>query len=97
MRKGTKKIQELFMNRIPGKVANSVVTIDTDGTAVMLLHGSKIAKLDAADKLYVTLAGYNTPTTRDRLNSLPGLSVHTAKGTAYLNGVAWDGSWILVN
>lgn len=72
--------------------SNTNVHADESG-ARMYLHGSKIAVLTADGKLSVTLAGYNTNVTRERLNGLPGVSVHTRKKQAYLNGEEWDGEW----
>jgi len=42
------------------------------------------------------LAGWNTNTTRERLNALNGVRVTTKKGQAYLNGEKWDGEWITI-
>lgn len=55
------------------------------------LHGNLIARQDKADaqnpNMQFTLAGWNTPTTRSRLNAL-GVRVYTKKGQAYANGFA---------
>lgn len=55
------------------------------------LHGNLIARQDKADaqnpNMRFTLAGWNTPTTRSRLNAL-GAKVYTRKGQAYANGFA---------
>lgn len=64
MRKITNQIVSAF---IAGK-SKSSGNSSTDGNA-MFLHGNKIAeKRDG--KLWVTLAGWNTPTTRERVNGL---------------------------
>lgn len=65
------------------------------------LHGNKIAEWnslfkDGNKKINITLAGWNTNTTRERLNGLPNVKVTTKLGQAYLNGKAWDGDWITV-
>lgn len=68
----------------------------------MFLHGNKIAehnslfKKDGNNSINITLAGWNTNTTRERLNGLQGVSVSTKKGQAYLNGEKWDGNWITI-
>lgn len=68
----------------------------------MFLHGNKIAehnsifKNDGNKSINITLAGWNTNTTRERLNGLSGVRVTTKQGQAYLNGVEWDGEWITV-
>ena len=52
----------------------------------MYLWGNKIAfKQDG--KLFVSLCGYNTNTTRERLNGLTGVSVCSKNFTPYINGV----------
>lgn len=65
------------------------------------LFGNKIAEFESMYKdgnknINITLAGWNTNTTRERLNGLDGVHVTTKKGQAYLNGVAWDGDWITI-
>ena len=68
----------------------------------IFLHGNKIAEFqslfpnDGNKNINITLAGWNTNTTRERLNGLTGVSVNTKQGQAYLNGKAWDGEWITV-
>lgn len=69
----------------------------------IFLHGNKIAEYqslftnDGNNNINITLAGWNTPTTRERLNGLQGVRVHTRKGQAYLNGKAWGGEWVTVS
>ena len=83
---------DAFMLKEPHR---TVLNTATDGTT-LTLHGNAIAQ-HRADGLYVTLAGWNTVTTRDRLGYLPGVNVCTVKNEPYLNGEAWDGEWIKVN
>ena len=49
------------------------------------------------DGLYITIGGWNTPTTKRRLNSLPKVSVYNKRKMLHLNGAPWDGSWIRVD
>ncbi len=92
MRKGTAKIQESFLNREPMCDNNTAVVV-LGKVALLALHGHPIARLDSKDNLSITLAGHNTAVTRERLNGLRGLQVHTSNGTAYLNGNPWNGKW----
>lgn len=74
-------------------------TVSSNSTSItivnMFLHGQLIAKKVIKDcinkppsqKVYISLAGYPTPTTRERLNGLEGVSVYQKKGKQYLNGV----------
>ena len=55
------------------------------GGMELVLHGNIIAR-DIGEGLEINLCGWNTPTTRERLNGLPGVNVHTRKGQAFLNG-----------
>jgi len=48
--------------------------------------------------MFVSLGGHNfTRTTQERLNALPRVSVRKAKGEVYLNGLKWDGKFVMVN
>jgi hypothetical protein len=51
----------------------------------LLLHGNNIARF-TPDGLEINLCGWNTSTTRDRLNGLPNVRIHTKQGQAFLNG-----------
>lgn len=56
------------------------------GGIYLKLHDNTIAvKLDDGT-IQVSLAGWNTKTTRERLNGIPGVSIHTVKGVPILNG-----------
>ena len=62
----------------------------------MFLHGNKIAeKRDGA--LWITNAGWNTVTTKERLNGLDGVTIFQRKHVWYLNGKEWCGEWVTVN
>lgn len=61
----------------------------------MYLHGNMIAKIEDGD-LFITTCGWNTPTTKERLNGLSGVRVNTKAYQLYLNGSPWDGDWIKV-
>jgi hypothetical protein len=66
MRKVTKETVGAFLAGKRRVVGN----MSTDG-AVLKLHGNTIAMIDPVTRnISVTLAGWNTPTTRDRLNGL---------------------------
>ena len=66
-------------------------------TALLLLHDNEIASygnINGEDKLRITTAGYETVTTRDRLNALPGVCIHQKNWKWYLNDFPWNGDWI---
>lgn len=64
----------------------------TDGES-LFLHGNKIAE-HREDGVYITTGGWNTVTTRERLNYFANVNVR--KGQLYVNGKPWDGDWIKV-
>ena len=68
--------------------------VDGEDHAVLYLHGCAIAKYPVArgaSALAITTAGWDTPTTLERLNGLP-VRVHS-RGTLWLNGRPWNGEW----
>ena len=85
MRKITKEAVDAFINCVNYKNSNTeVLTIGPD-SSMMLLHNNLIAS-KTPNGIKVSLAGWNTPTTRERLNGIPGVIIYTRKGQAYLNG-----------
>ena len=77
--------------------SNTSVEIDSDGEWILKLHGNAISRIADNGDLFVTTAGWNTPTTRERLNALNGVSVHQKNYQLYLNDKEWDGSWVKVS
>tara|TARA_R100000687_G_scaffold70018_1_gene59544 strand:- start:539 stop:895 length:357 start_codon:yes stop_codon:yes gene_type:complete len=65
MRQVSKQIAEAFYEGKPKTIGNS----HTDGNQVFL-HGNRIAWKVDNDKLAITLAGWPTVTTRERLNTI---------------------------
>ena len=91
MRKITREIVAAFMNRETKTIGNS----RTDKTT-LYLHGNAIAKHCLDGSMKITAAGWNTPTTRERLNGLPGVKVYVRNHQLYLNDRPWDGKWTKV-
>ena len=77
--------------------SNTSVEIDSDGEWILKLHGNAISRIADNGDLFVTTAGWNTPTTRERLNALNGVSVHQKNFQLYLNDKEWNGSWVKVS
>lgn len=61
----------------------------------LYLHGNKIAELRNGE-LWITIAGWNTHTTKERLNGLPNVHIQQKNYVLYLNGYAWNGRWVKV-
>lgn len=98
MRIVTEQIVEAFLAGKARKIGNT----RTDGCAVYL-HGNKIAEwrfapVESGDhaprELWITTAGWDTNTTKERLRGLPGvMDLGTKRGVLFLNGQKWDGGW----
>lgn len=84
MRKITEQAVGAFLKGHNFKSDNTEVNT-TNNNVGYYLHDNLIA-LKSGDKIEVSLAGWNTSTTRERLNGIPGVSISTRKGQAYLNG-----------
>lgn len=83
MRKVTRETADAFIARKPKRVSNT----ETDGDT-LYLFGNRIAWRDG-DRYCLTLAGWNTVTTRDRLDGLldrlgSSWKVSTKQGQAHL-------------
>lgn len=96
MRKITREAYQAFINKVPFKSSNTAVQVLEDGAVFLTLHGNTIAK-QVDGILSITSAGWPTNTTKERLNSLPGVRIHQAKGVWYLNDMFWDGDWITID
>jgi hypothetical protein len=59
----------------------------------LFLFGNEIAHWRDENHISITLAHWNTVTTRERLNAIPGVWITSEKGQLILNGNLWDGSW----
>jgi hypothetical protein len=81
MRKVTQQIKAAFELRQPLKVGNT----KTDGNTVWL-HGNAIVKRDLDGLVRWSLAGWNTPTTRERVNGIANAGVFQFKFEPVLNG-----------
>lgn len=91
MRKITEQMSEAFKART--KKSNGNTT--TDGTS-LFLHGNEIARHTPTPMggVWITLAGWPSPTTKERLNGLLGVlglkggpsyvGIHQKKGVQYL-------------
>ena len=67
----------------------------TNGESLWLF-GNKIAEI-RRDGLWITNAGWDSATTKERLNGLSGVNIVQRGGNWYLNGWGWDGGWINVD
>ena len=90
MRKITREISRAFQNREAKTIGNS----RTDGNA-LFLYDNKIAEYRNGS-LWITNAGWDSATTKERLNGLDGVRIHQVRGRWYLNDIEWGGEWVKV-
>jgi hypothetical protein len=92
MKKITKESVDAFMNARPYKKDNMVIEVKPIVT-VMSLFGNIIAYRynDPERTISITDAGWQTNTTKERLNAIPGVSIYQKNWEWYLNGEKWDG------
>ena len=95
MRKITEQSVNAFMNAEKFKSGNTVVEILPNVT-ILKLHGNAIAYRynDPKRTLKITNCGWETPTTKERLNGIPSVNIYQKKGIWYLNEKEWDGNLI---
>jgi hypothetical protein len=75
------------------KFSQNNTMVDGQG---LWLHGTQIIRV-ADDGVYITTGGWNTTTTKERLNGLPNVRVYHHRHQLYLNDSPWDGNWIKVH
>lgn len=71
------------------KQSNTEIKANCSGV-YMYLFDNLIAHR-VGNRLQITTAGWNTLTTRERLNGLPKVSVRQEREKLFLNGQPWDG------
>ena len=91
MRQITQKIVWAFERRQILRIDNS----RTDGQSLWLF-GNKIAEW-RNNRLWVSNGGWSSTTTKERLNGITGVHVQQRRGTWFLNGNEWNGSWVDVS
>lgn len=93
-RKITTESVNAFMSARPFSKANMTVELSPLGqVVVMKLHGNAIARRDiGSNVIEVTSAGWESNTTKERLNALPGVSVYQKNFVWFLNGKEWADS-----
>lgn len=89
-RKILTELADAIRNRRPFNAGNTSYS-PADGT--VRLHGNLIARGLHTEAPQFSLAGWNTPTTRGRINTVAqamgrALTVHNVKGVAHANGAA---------
>ena len=101
MKKVTQKAIAAFLSNVGLKTGNTTVTIENDGSVgrvvYLRLHGNKIARKPIGSPTFeISNAGWFSNTTKERLNSLPGVSIVQKNFEWFLNDNSWDGSWTII-
>lgn len=98
MRKITQQAINAFMNNNNFHSGNTVVLSGKgQNPTQLLLHLNCIAERWDDGTMRVCDGGWQTNTTKERLNGLPNVRVHQRNFQWYLNNEPWDGSWKVVN
>ena len=103
MRKITADAIRAFNNNQPFKRGNTEIVISEDSLGIkytaMNLHGNTIAYKvigDVAPGLFIQDGGWQTNTTKERLNGISGVSIYQKNYQWYLNGEAWNGKTTMI-
>ena len=89
-RKITKQAVRAFMNGENFRLSNTSVTTKDGITSMYLFNNCIAKKVISENKTYITMAGWNSTTTRERLNGLPNCQISQKNFTPYLNGKMID-------
>lgn len=98
MKKITEQAVNAFNNSLPFKKSNMEIEVLPNVT-IMKLHGNSIAFRynDPKKTLSITNCGWQTQTTKERLNGINGVYIYQKAGQWFLNGKEWDGELIDIN
>ena len=97
MRKITKDAIRAFREHRKFKRGNTVVEVcESKLFAELKLHGNAIARSGVFDGLMISSAGWNTVTTKERLNGFDEVEIYQKDFTWYLNGHEWNGAWVSI-
>jgi hypothetical protein len=95
MRDITRKAIAAFNESRPFNSSNTKVEV-TPNCTILKLHNNAIAYRfnDPERTLSITNCGWQSDTTKERLNGIDGVRISQSKGKWYLNGNEWDGKII---
>ena len=87
--KVTKRAVEALFSYTNKRISANTEVSGLPNRMLLLLHHNCIAKLEQG-KLYIRSGGYETQTTKERLNGLPGVSIYQKDFQWYLNDKIWQ-------
>ena len=95
MRMITQQAVAAFNNAESFKSGNTEVIVKANVTVLLLFNNEIAYKYnDPKRTLSITNAGWESNTTKERLNGLDGVSIQQKAGIWYLNGKEWEGELI---
>lgn len=90
MRVINQKIQQAIQNKKNFTCKHDQVQWNDDKTECTYSYrGNTIAHIKNG-QLNIRTCGFETVTTKNRLNAFPGVDIHQSKGIWYLNGKRWN-------
>jgi len=95
MRQITYNAVQHFMNGKSFKSSNTEIVVSPNVTTFKLFGNEIAYKYNDPEKtISITNCGYQTVTTKERLNAIPGVNIQQKNFVWYLNGQEWDGNLI---
>lgn len=89
--------QKFHRDNTSVEIENEHGSLPSEMIVKLKLHGNLIAKrFLLSGSVYISNAGWQSNTTKERLNGIPGVHIVQRKGQWYLNDKEWDGSWTQV-
>jgi hypothetical protein len=97
MKQITRLMRDAFLDGTSFRKDNTEVRVEDEVIAIYLF-GNKIAarSKDHPERIMITNCGWDTKTTKERLNSLPNVRIHQKNYQWYLNGEQWSGAPTIV-
>jgi hypothetical protein len=97
MRKIDELARDAFIQKRRFKLRNTKVCI-VNGKPHLYLHDNLIAKLNDRDELLINHCGWETVTTKSRLNAFYGVNIRLFKGSFVLNEMGYmKHEWYNIN
>jgi len=95
MRTITEKAIEAFMNAEKFKSSNTNVEVLPNVTILKLFNNAIAYRYNDPERtLSITNCGWQSNTTKERLNAIPNVNINQIKGSWFLNNKEWNGNLI---
>lgn len=77
---------------------DNTIVESNDNVSILRLHGNEIAtRCNKTGVITVSDGGYQSNTTKERLNGIPNVTVHQKKFKWFLNGIEWSGRAAMIS